>query len=54
MNYHMPASHTIVLTIILVAAFCIFFGVCLWKSCGRAVDAEFVVLQEQRAQAAAA
>ena len=55
MSYHVPASHVIVLTIVLVAAFCIFFCWCLYGSCGRAVDAEFMVLQEQRqAQAAAA
>ena len=48
MAYHMPASHAIVITIILVAAFVIFFSWCLYNSCGRAVDAEFVVLEEQR------
>jgi hypothetical protein len=48
MSYYMPASHVIVLTIILVAAFVTFFSWCLYKSCGRAVDAEFMVLEEQR------
>ena len=48
MAYHISASHAIVLTLILVTAFVIFFAWFVYKSCGRAVDAEFAVLQEQR------
>ena len=54
MTYHMPASHTIVLTLVLVAAFVIFFSWCLYNSCSRAVDAEFAELQERQARAAPA
>ncbi|KAJ4985504.1 hypothetical protein SVAN01_08975 [Stagonosporopsis vannaccii] len=50
MSYHLPASHAILLTLLLVSFFCIGFGVCLWRSCGRAVDAEFVAMGDARAQ----
>ena len=48
MTYHMPASHAIVLTLVLVATFAIFFSWCLYSSCSRAVDAEFAELQERQ------
>jgi hypothetical protein len=51
MTYHMPASHAIVLTLILVAAFTILFSWCLYSSCSRAVDAEFAELQERQGNA---
>ncbi|KAF1925677.1 uncharacterized protein M421DRAFT_423507 [Didymella exigua CBS 183.55] len=53
MTYHIPASHAIVLTLVLVVAFTIFFSWCLYSSCSRAVDAEFAELQEQRQAAPA-
>lgn len=49
MGYKIPPSHAIVLALILVSLFSIGFGICLWRSCGRAVDAEFVALAEGRA-----
>ncbi|KAF3039279.1 Ribosome-releasing factor 2, mitochondrial [Didymella keratinophila] len=53
MAYHMPASHAIVLTLVLVAAFAIVFSWCLYSSCSRAVDAEFAELQERQQPAPA-
>lgn len=50
MTYHLPPSHAIILTLMLITAFILFFAWCLYKSCSRAIDAEFVDLQEQRAQ----
>lgn len=49
-DYHLPASHALVLTLILVIFFVLLFACFLWRSCGRAVDAEFVALGEARAQ----
>ncbi|KAI2488214.1 hypothetical protein Ptr902_02347 [Pyrenophora tritici-repentis] len=36
----MKATHIIVITLLLVTAFCIFFGWCLYKSCRRVIDVE--------------
>lgn len=53
MSYAIPASHAIALTLILVVFFAIFFGCCLYRSCGRAIDAEFVAMGERQGGGAA-
>ncbi|CAO2651576.1 Nn.00g041460.m01.CDS01 [Neocucurbitaria sp. VM-36] len=52
----MKYSEAIILTIMLVVVFCVFFGWCLYKSCSRAIDAEFQELayrKDVQAQAVA-
>jgi phosphate/sulfate permease len=48
--YHMPAHHAIVLALLLSALFALGFAYWLYRTCSRTVHAEFLVLQEQRAQ----
>ena len=55
----MKYSDAIILTVVLVVAFCIFFGWCLYKSCSRVIAAELQELAyrkdaEARAATAAA
>jgi hypothetical protein len=52
--YHMPAHHAIVLALLLSALFALGFAYWLYRTCSRTVHAEFLVLQEQRAQKQAA
>jgi hypothetical protein len=44
----MKYIHAIILTLILVAFFCCFFGYCLMRSCRRAVDLEFQEINYMR------
>jgi hypothetical protein len=44
----MRYSHTIVLAVCIVTAFCIFFGWCLWNSCSRAIQADCAELAYRR------
>jgi hypothetical protein len=44
----MKYIHAIILTLILVAFFCCFFGYCLMRSCRRAVDLEFQEIDHMR------
>lgn len=44
----MKYSHAIILTVFLIIIFCIFFGWFLYRSCHRAIDAEFQELQYRR------
>ena len=52
--YKMPPNHAIVLALLLTALFALAFAYCLYRSCSRTVHAEFLVLQELRAQKQAA